>query len=196
MAVRKTKKTGASKKRKSPLSTGKKKMSAPTRLIATLIVAALFIGLLYSLARIDVNDVGVDTYTHENSPSKKAAHHSDGPGLKTTNNNDYSFYSLLKDFEVKIPSSGRQTDIEQQTSRYLIQAGSFKTENQAEQQRAELILLGLAPTVEKTTNSRGEQWFRVRLGPYDSRSEMAHARDTLVSNRFDAMVMKRNRSSN
>ncbi|MGB1191994.1 MAG: SPOR domain-containing protein, partial [Pseudomonadales bacterium] len=51
---------------------------------------------------------------------------------------------------------------------YLIQAGSFKTQAQAEKLLVELTLLGLEPKIDKSRNASGNLWYRVRLGPFEN----------------------------
>ena len=113
--------------------------------------------------------------------------------LPHLNEGEYSFYSMLKDFTVKVPEQNnyQPKKTKTQPDSYLIQAGSFKTRRQAEQRRAELILLGLEPTVSDTVNDQGNTWYRVRLGPFYQRSDMASARQTIITNGMEAMVMAR-----
>jgi len=73
----------------------------------------------------------------------------------------------------------------------LIQAGSFKTAEQAERLLVELKLLALDPKISSAINSSGNRWYRVRLGPFKSRREMAAVRNTIISNGIEAMVMRR-----
>ena len=100
---------------------------------------------------------------------------------------------MLKDFTVKVPEQNnyQPKKTKTQPDSYLIQAGSFKTRRQAEQRRAELILLGLEPTVSDTVNDQGNTRYRVRLGPFYQRSDMASARQTIITNGMEAMVMAR-----
>ena len=109
------------------------------------------------------------------------------------NTEQYAFYSMLKDFSVKIPEKNQYDEPTKtkQPSSYLIQAGSFKTQSQAEQRLVELTLLGLEPSISDTVNAQGNTWFRVRLGPFYSRTDMASARHTIITNGMEAMVMAR-----
>jgi len=163
--------------------TVKLQLGDQARFAATLAVAALFIWALYSIARVDTGNTPANN-KQKNTPIEERIDVDGG---------EYTFYSLLKDFKIQVPEAAISTDTltnQKQTS-YLIQAGSFRTEQQAERRRAELILLGLDPRVEKNINSRSELWYRIMLGPFESRSAMASARSKLISNRYDALVMKR-----
>ena len=115
------------------------------------------------------------------------------PSGDRANDSDYDFYVMLKDFEVIVRDDGtyRSSRSKKDDVYYLIQAGSFKTGKQAERRRAELALLGLAAKVDNNTNSRGEHWYRVRLGPFGSRRAVAETRGTMIDNGIEAMVMTR-----
>ena len=59
--------------------------------------------------------------------------------------------------------------------------------------RAELTLLNLTARIEQSSAKEGNVWHRVIVGPFANRSQLAKAKDTLLSNRFDAMLLKRKR---
>ena len=73
---------------------------------------------------------------------------------------------------------------------YLLQAGSFRQLEDADRRRAELLLLGLQPEIEETSGDNG-RWFRVYLGPFDSRSTMSRARSLTAGQDIDTLVLKR-----
>jgi cell division protein FtsN len=53
-----------------------------------------------------------------------------------------------------------------------------------------LGLLGFAANIEKFTN-KGSTWHRVQMGPLASRSKLASARNQLIQEGIDSMVIKR-----
>lgn len=73
---------------------------------------------------------------------------------------------------------------------YLLQAGSFRQREDADRRRAELLLLGLEPRVEESKGDNG-RWFRVYLGPFESRSKMSKARSLTAAQNIDTLVLKR-----
>ena len=185
-------KRGASTRRKrgtTKRSNSRGKNTVPyLRLAATIIITALFIISLFALNRINPEQT-----TSVTLPAEVPAKVVKQTKPQADSKDNYSFYSKLKDFEVQIPensgySSHRSSD---ENFVYLIQAGSFKTAEQAERRLVELKLLGLEPKVSSVVNDSGNLWYRVRLGPFPSRSNMAAARGTLISNDIEAMVMKR-----
>ena len=76
--------------------------------------------------------------------------------------------------------------------RYLLQAGSFRQRQDADARRAELLLLGLEPRIEEASGDNG-RWYRVYLGPYDSKSNMARARSLTAAQGIDTLLLKRTR---
>ena len=73
---------------------------------------------------------------------------------------------------------------------YLLQAGSFRQREDADRRRAELLLLGLEPAVEESNGENG-RWFRVYLGPFDTRSSMSKARSLTAAQNIDTLLLKR-----
>ena len=73
---------------------------------------------------------------------------------------------------------------------YLLQAGSFRQRQDADARRAELLLLGLEPRIEEASRDNG-RWYRVFLGPYESRSQMSRARGLTAAQGIDTLLLKR-----
>jgi cell division protein FtsN len=106
----------------------------------------------------------------------------------------YDFYKILRDTEVPVTASREPaTPKTEENVEYLLQVASFRSATDAEQVRAELTLLNLTTRIEQSTAKEGNIWHRVIVGPFASRSQLAKARDTLLSNRYDAMLLKRKR---
>ena len=107
----------------------------------------------------------------------------------------FDFYKLLKESTVPVfePEEIAEPDTTEpeELAQYLLQVASFKDPGDAEQLRAELILLNLDAHVETATVRNGEIWHRVLVGPFDSRSNLAKARSVLVSNQLEALILKR-----
>lgn len=187
-------KNGVSR-RKSSRRASKKKSAfklSQFRLIATFTVAIIFIWGIYSLAKVDPNKNNQPNYTDNTSSASSTAQKS-SPTERTQTINGYTFYAKLKDFSIEVPKGtnySNKTDTFNSVI-YLIQTGSFKTAARAERQLVALKLLGLEPTVKDHINSNGNRWFRVTVGPFNSRSKMASTRNTIISNGIDASVMKR-----
>jgi len=194
-------KTGASRKRgiTTNRSQSAKNASPLTvdisryRLLATLLVAAAFIAGIYSLAKVEPHSIDTTYVDNTNENDLMAIVDSDAPiDARTEAISGYSFYVKLKDFSIDVPKGSYDSATDNFSNKiYLIQTGSFKTAERAERQVVQLKLLGLEPEVKDHINSNGQRWFRVTVGPFHSRSKMASARSSIISNGIDASVMMR-----
>lgn len=111
------------------------------------------------------------------------------PGMEIMSNGKQSgdkmkwdFYDIFPKSKVPIVQTygkkGQKTEV-MTPEHFVIQAGAFKTADEADQRRAQLILLGLTPSI-KITNQDGVTWHRVMLGPLDSRLDMERMRRKLA----------------
>ncbi|NKN32949.1 SPOR domain-containing protein [Marichromatium bheemlicum] len=117
---------------------------------------------------------------------------------------DFQFPTLLRDAEIEVgteapppppvsrprpepqppvasppPSANVERAPAASSGSYVVQAGSFKRNADAEQLRAELGLLGLSSRIERVTLDSGAVYHRVRLGPYVNKAEADRVRDRL-----------------
>jgi cell division protein FtsN len=107
----------------------------------------------------------------------------------------FDFYTLLPEQTIEVevdPGEVAKTRTTKPTELYLLQAGSFRQKEDAERRRAELILLDLNPKVEESTGDNG-RWFRVYVGPFESRSRLAKARSLTASQNIDTLLLKRSK---
>ena len=105
----------------------------------------------------------------------------------------FDFYTLLPEQEIEVDVEPPVTQAQPASSSreyYLLQAGSFRQREDADRRRAELLLLGLEPSIEETSGENG-RWFRVYLGPFDSRSKMSRARSLTAAQNIDTLLLKR-----
>jgi cell division septation protein DedD len=110
----------------------------------------------------------------------------------------FDFYKLLPEqtIEVDVDVDAAPAEVAQPRAAtapgelYLLQAGSFRQREDADRRRAELLLLGLEPRVEETTGDNG-RWFRVYLGPFEARSQVARARSLTAAQDIDTLLLKR-----
>ncbi len=108
----------------------------------------------------------------------------------------FDFYTVLPNQNLDLGAdiepaavSSKQTS----TDLYVLQAGSFRMQKDADQRRGELALLGLEAQIERTTGDNGV-WFRVYVGPFENRSAMAHARSITAQQSIDTLLLKRPRN--
>ncbi len=104
----------------------------------------------------------------------------------------FEFYKLLKESEVKVPERKEAFKPKpKENVHYLLQVASFKSISDAEEARAELVLLNFNARIEKADVRKGETWHRVLVGPFETRSTLQKARSTLLSNRYEALTLTR-----
>jgi len=107
----------------------------------------------------------------------------------------FDFYTLLPEQTLDVeaepaPQVAKPEGSSMGSDFYLLQAGSFRQRDDADRRRAELLLLGLEPKVEETNGDNG-RWYRVYVGPFDSRSKMAKARSLTANQNIDTLLLKR-----
>ena len=76
------------------------------------------------------------------------------------------------------------------TGVYILQQGAYTNIDDAEKVKAKLALLGLVANVQAANIPDKGVWYRVRLGPYKSSSEMNEALATLKLNGLSATPIK------
>ena len=72
---------------------------------------------------------------------------------------------------------------------YFIQAGAYRTPEDAEQQRAKLLLLGFQAKVTEREQA-GRTVYRVRVGPFDKKDEADKTKDKLDGNAVETALVR------
>ncbi len=87
--------------------------------------------------------------------------------------------------KMEAPASGAGAD----PFTYFIQAGAFRTPEDAEQQRARLLLLGMQAKVTEREQA-GRTVYRVRLGPFSKKEEADKAKERLDNNSIETALVR------
>jgi cell division protein FtsN len=113
---------------------------------------------------------------------------------------DFSFYELLpKQPEVVVdprpidpPSGGSAPTPPPETGsvEYWVQVAAYRSEQDANRQKAALALLGHQARVERVTIDGREPFFRVRLGPVTGLDAAQTLSGEINRNGFDSMVVR------
>jgi len=117
----------------------------------------------------------------------------------------YDFYTILPEIEQVIPeeyvppkpkpvqqqtASSDQNQTQQTTSaHYLLQAGSFAKQDEANQLKAKLALSGYESYIQKVTVD-GKKFYRVRMGPFRKLDKLDKASKDLAGKGINAMRIK------
>lgn len=110
----------------------------------------------------------------------------------------FDFYTILPGTESQVTEQEiRQKEATATPSApvsesYFLQVGAFQTEQEADNMKAQLALLGLEAIVQTATIPEKGVWHRVRVGPFASLDQINRAREELVRNGFKADLIKVN----
>jgi cell division protein FtsN len=72
---------------------------------------------------------------------------------------------------------------------YLLQAGAFKGQEDADSMKVKLALIGIEARI-VTAEVNGVTFYRVRVGPYGKLEDMNKARTRLAENGIEASVVR------
>ncbi|WP_120994765.1 SPOR domain-containing protein [Stutzerimonas urumqiensis] len=75
------------------------------------------------------------------------------------------------------------------TTRFFLQAGSFRKRADADKVRAQILLLGQDVRVEAGT-VRDETWYRVLVGPYADRAQLSEAQKKLADAGYTNLLLQ------
>ena len=107
---------------------------------------------------------------------------------------DFTYSVILKQTEVKPAHvkvyESTPKDPTKKTN-HVLQVASFKSERDAKELQSKLIKKKLANVqVTQSTTESGTVWFRVMVGPFQNRSMLNKAQDTLVQMNFSPLERK------
>ena len=187
-----------------------RKESAPTRIqhgslslkwIASLALVGCFIGFIVYLNTLPGTGQRSDATTSRPAseqtppPAPERADPKPAPApvppKEEQTGREFRFYDMLPESEVATPEVNEYAPGPNlQDFDYIVQAGSFRNQQDAERLRAEIAFQGLRAQVQTVEQSNGSVWYRVNAGPFKSRSNMNSAVDKLVSIDIQPLVRK------
>lgn len=108
----------------------------------------------------------------------------------------YDFYDLLPHFEVVVPEKDKDVKSDlpgaakiERPGVYVLQAGSYRSEADADRVRAQLALQGVEAKVQRVAVDT-DVWHRVRIGPISNLDELNRVRKQLRAAEVDALVIR------
>jgi cell division protein FtsN len=107
----------------------------------------------------------------------------------------YDFYQMLPNFEVVVPEKERDVKRDMPTAKierpgvYVLQAGSYRNEADADRVSRQLSLQGIAAKVQRVAVDN-DVWHRVRIGPISDLGELNRVRKQLQAADVDAIVIR------
>jgi cell division protein FtsN len=103
----------------------------------------------------------------------------------------YDFYKMLPEQEVEVPKQPATAAAQASSlpkGEIVLQAGSFKSQDQAEKLKGRLAMYGVGAKIQRFT-AEDETWYRVRIGPIDTVEEYENVRAKLEDADIDATPM-------
>jgi len=108
----------------------------------------------------------------------------------------FDFYQILPNMEVNV--SEWEAEEEKQSEPiatddsgvYILQVGSFEQYEAADEVKAKLALLGVSADIQRVVINGKDIRHRVRVGPYKDPAKLQEARDRLLANNLDFMLLK------
>jgi cell division protein FtsN len=108
----------------------------------------------------------------------------------------YDFYEMLPNFEVVVPEKDKDVKRDlpaaakiERPGVYVLQAGSYRNQADAERVRAQLTMQGIAAKVQRVAVDT-DVWHRVRVGPINNLDELNKVRRQLQAADVDALVIR------
>lgn len=133
--------------------------------------------------------------TSNKDKGRSSAKIDSAPGTPPQPEPRFSFYKILAEKEVVIPENEIKTMKREESegkkpeTAYLLQAGSFTSQQDAEKLRARLAEIKVKARLEKITLENAT-WYRVKIGPYATVGDADKVRQYLRGNKIDSIVQK------
>ena len=113
----------------------------------------------------------------------------------------FEFYKILPDMELNVseweseePTSEKtaNTEVVKQNTQsgYVLQLGSFRSFESADQVKAKLALLGIDADIQQVVINGNNVFHRVRVGPYSTAGKLEQAQERLLANDLNFSVLK------
>lgn len=109
----------------------------------------------------------------------------------------YEFYKILPDLEVDVTQWNETETVipdsiedEEQPGVYVIQVGSFRKLEAADQVKARLALLGINADIQRVVINGQDVYHRVRVGPYNTAKKLQDTQSRLIANELNFKLLK------
>ena len=107
----------------------------------------------------------------------------------------FDFYTILPGSETQVTEQeikrkAAESKPSETSENYFLQVGAFQNEQDADNQKAKLALLGLEAIVQTAEIPDKGVWHRVRVGPFSDLEQINKARGELTVNGFNADLIK------
>lgn len=131
----------------------------------------------------------------ENKTEKTAVADSEMPEKAELPEPQFDFYQILPNMEVNVSEWEANDEkpaepLSGEDGVYILQVGSFEQYEAADEVKANLALLGISAEIQRVVINGKDIRHRVRVGPYKDLDKLQQARDRLLTNNLDYMLLK------
>lgn len=140
------------------------------------------------IALLNDNNVNQETQSQRNNKEQ----------VETTNDltiPKFEFYDILRNRKLSISEriANEQEEINSTTdvtNIYLLQVGSYKEYQAADQVKAQLALIGITANIQRVVINGQDSRHRVRVGPFEDPEKLKQTRRRLEENNHEYMLLK------
>lgn len=138
-----------------------------------------------------------DRMAQQQTEVKVTTPNNNKPDVETAARPSFDFYNMLKESEVIVPETEPAKTLSKPNNQsqpdyiYLLQVASFKSAEDAEAYRVQLLLMDLTASVETASLRPGEVRHRVLVGPFTDNAKLSAARTRLAENNIESLLLKR-----
>ncbi|MBM7333243.1 SPOR domain-containing protein [Alloalcanivorax marinus] len=182
------------------------------------LAAGLFVAFLVHLTQVQMDQGRAPNGNAGAEPSATRDGDKEQSDQKAGQDDDqpkFDFYAVLPKMEVIVPKGededgpsrpvkeaqpARPAEQKQQDDdapvagrndkRFVLQAGSFRSQGDADRRRAELILKGYEVRIQPVKLDNGDTWHRVMIGPYNNINALHRAQDKLAANGVETLPIQ------
>jgi cell division protein FtsN len=129
-------------------------------------------------------------------PQRHASSSADAEPGTAESSERYDFYEMLPNFEVVVPEKDREVKRDvpgaariERPGVYVLQAGSYRNQADAERVSAQLKLQGIDAKVQRVAVDN-DVWHRVRVGPISDLAQLNKVRKQLQAADVDGLVIR------
>jgi cell division protein FtsN len=153
------------------------------------------VAFAYLNGRVHKSTEPADSPRPEPHRAARADNDVSGPGSGKASEK-YDFYEMLPNFEVVVPEKDKEVKRDlpaaakiERPGVYVLQAGSYRNEADANRVRKQLSMQGVDAKVQRVAVDT-DVWHRVRIGPISNLDELNKVRKQLQAAEVDALVIR------
>ena len=178
------------------------------------LTVGLFMALYLQAQSPEKRDLQAEPPKHDHLAAQATLGKSTQSSAESGTKPRFDFYTILSEMEVKVPEGGSPAEESRQEEKitreasktrkpaekqplekpewgtaYTLQAGSFQHSGEAERARSHLAGIGIAADIQRVVLDK-DTWYRVKIGPIKSPTELESMRSRLVKNKINFIITR------